>query len=178
MRRFQEQVKKVFCCQKLFWPFTVWINWSSDLKIFANSRPSASNFKSFLRSSEHFFLTVGQHNFGNKIPIQILYDLTTRHLVFSSFFLTSNQVLAINLACKCSCKLPTTSVAQCNGYHFVGYHFSKLYYKTLCNLPIGYIYASKKSLDYSYNKITTTQIQIIRQNWNGCFSNIINQMMI
>ena len=29
-----------FFYQKLFWPFTVWINCSSDLKIFANSRPS------------------------------------------------------------------------------------------------------------------------------------------
>ena len=49
-----EQVKKVFCYQKLFWPFTVWIDCSSDLKIFANS------------------LTVGQNNFGNKIPFSIL----------------------------------------------------------------------------------------------------------
>ena len=32
---------------------------------FANSRPSASNFKSFSRSLEQFFLTVGQNNFGN-----------------------------------------------------------------------------------------------------------------
>ena len=52
----------------MFWPFTVWINCSSDLKIFANSRPSASNFKSFSRSLEEFFLKVGQNNFGNKIP--------------------------------------------------------------------------------------------------------------
>ena len=59
--------KKVFCYQKLFWPFTVRTNCSSDLKIFANSRPSASNFKSFSWSLEHFFLTVGQNNFGNKI---------------------------------------------------------------------------------------------------------------
>ena len=44
------------------------LNCSSDLKIFANSRPSASNFKSFSRSLEHFFLIVGQNNFGNKIP--------------------------------------------------------------------------------------------------------------
>ena len=31
---------------------------------------------------------------------------------------------------------------------------------------------------YSCNKITTTQIQISRQNWNGFFSNISRQMMI
>ena len=52
---------------KLFWP-TVRKNCSSDLKNFATSRPSASNFKSFSWSLEHFFLTVGQNNFGNKIP--------------------------------------------------------------------------------------------------------------
>ena len=68
MKNLQEQVKKAFCYQKLFWPFTVWIDCSSDLKIFANSGPSASNFKSFSRSLEQFFLTVGQNNFGNKIP--------------------------------------------------------------------------------------------------------------
>ena len=68
MRNLQEQVKKAFCYQKMFWPFTVWINCSSDLKGFANSRPSALNFKSFPCSLEQFFLTVGQNNFGNKIP--------------------------------------------------------------------------------------------------------------
>ena len=67
MRNLQEQVKKAFCYQKLFWPFTVWINCSSDLKIFDNSWPSASNFKSFSRSLEQFFLTVSQNNFGNKM---------------------------------------------------------------------------------------------------------------
>ena len=55
----------------MFWPFTVWINCSSDLKNFANSRPSASNSKSFSRSLEHFFLTVGQNNFGKKMPFFI-----------------------------------------------------------------------------------------------------------
>ena len=68
-RNLQEQVKKAFCHQELFWPFTVWTNCSRDLKIFANSRPSASNFKSFSRLLEQFFLTVGQINFGNKIPV-------------------------------------------------------------------------------------------------------------
>jgi hypothetical protein len=68
MRNLQEQVKKAFCYQKLFWPFTVWINCSSDLKNFANYGPSALNFKSFNWSLEQFFLTVGQNNFGIKIP--------------------------------------------------------------------------------------------------------------
>ena len=48
------------------------IGWThfSDLKIFANSWPSASNIKNFSRSLEQFFHTVGHNNFGNKIPIQ------------------------------------------------------------------------------------------------------------
>ena len=78
MRNLQEQVKKAFCYQKLFGPLTVWINCSSDLKIFANSWPSALNFKRFSRSLEHFFLTVGQNNFGNKIP----FISCKTHLVF------------------------------------------------------------------------------------------------
>ena len=68
MRNLQEQVKKALFDQTLFWFFTFWINYSSNLKIFVNSGPLASNFKSFSRSLEHFFLTVGQNNFGNKIP--------------------------------------------------------------------------------------------------------------
>ena len=64
LRNLQEQIKRHFV--KLSWPFR--INCSSDLKNFANSSPSASNFKSFSRSQEQFFLTVGQKNFGNKIP--------------------------------------------------------------------------------------------------------------
>jgi len=69
LRNLKEQVKKAFRYQKLFWPFTVWINCSSDIKNFENSRLSASNFKSFSRSLEQFFLTVGQNNFCNKIPL-------------------------------------------------------------------------------------------------------------
>ena len=63
-----KKVKKVFCYEKLFWSFTIWMNCSSDLQNFANSWPSASNFKIFSQSLEQFFLTVGQNNFGNKIP--------------------------------------------------------------------------------------------------------------
>ena len=44
------------------------MNCSRSLKFFANSWPSVSNFKWFFSQSlEHFFLTVGQNNFGNKI---------------------------------------------------------------------------------------------------------------
>jgi hypothetical protein len=82
MRNLQEQVKKVFCYQNLFWPFTVWINCSNDLKTFANSRPSASNFKSFPRSLEELFLTVvGHNNFGKKIP----FFMTDYFICFQTF---------------------------------------------------------------------------------------------
>ena len=37
--------------------------------MFANSWPSALNFKSFSGSQTQFFLKVGQNNFGNKIPL-------------------------------------------------------------------------------------------------------------
>ena len=76
MINLQEQVKKALCYQKLFWPCTVWINCSSDLKKFSNSRPSASNFKSFSRLLEQFFLTESQNNFGNKIPFFMNYFLS------------------------------------------------------------------------------------------------------
>ena len=68
IRNLHEQVKKAFCGQK----FAVWINCSSDLKNFAKSWASASNFKSFSRSLEQFFLIVGQKNLGNKIPFQVV----------------------------------------------------------------------------------------------------------
>ena len=71
LRNLSEQVKKAFCHQKVFCPYTAWINCSSDPKIFENSQPSALNFKSFFQSVEQFFLTVGQNNFGNKIPLYL-----------------------------------------------------------------------------------------------------------
>ena len=65
LRNLQKQVKKAFCYQRYFWPLSVRTNCSSDLKMFADSQPSASKIKSFSRSLEQFFLTVGQNNFGN-----------------------------------------------------------------------------------------------------------------
>ena len=38
-----------------------------------NSRPSASNFRSFSRSKEQFILTEDQNNFGNKISFLFRY---------------------------------------------------------------------------------------------------------
>ena len=60
-----------------FVAFSEYMNFTkncSDLSLFknfANSWPSAWNLKSFSRSLEYFFLTVGQNNFGKKIPIPI-----------------------------------------------------------------------------------------------------------
>ena len=81
LKNLQEQVKKAFCYQKLFWPFTVWINCSSDLKIFENSRSSASNSKSFSRSLEQFSLRVGQNNFGNKIPFLSIFQKNNENIL-------------------------------------------------------------------------------------------------
>ena len=63
------------------------MNCSSDLKIFANSQTSATNCKSFSLSLEHFFLTVGQDNFGKKnailpsifIPEKLYYHCTVQN---------------------------------------------------------------------------------------------------
>ena len=85
MRSLQEQVKKALCHQKLLWPFTVWTNCSSDLKCFENSQPSASNFKSFSLPLQQFFVTVGQNNFGNKIPFFVgKFNLLTFQVQFGS----------------------------------------------------------------------------------------------
>ena len=54
MKNLQEQVKKKHSVNKNCYDFRC----LSDLKIFANSQPSASNFKSFSRSLEQFFFTV------------------------------------------------------------------------------------------------------------------------
>ena len=67
LRNLQQKSKKVFSFQKLLFKK----NCSSDLKLFATSRPSASNFKCFSQSLEQFFLTVCQNKFGDKIPISM-----------------------------------------------------------------------------------------------------------
>ena len=70
MRNLQEQVKKAFCYQKLFWPFTIQTNCSSDLKFFLQILGlQPRNSKKISWSLEQFFLTVEQNNFGNKLPL-------------------------------------------------------------------------------------------------------------
>ena len=63
-------MKSTGTSQKLFWPFTVRINNSSNLKLLANYRPSASNFK---RNNELFF--------NRLLGVQWLVDLTLHFAV-------------------------------------------------------------------------------------------------
>ena len=55
LRNLQEQVKKAFSYQNLFWPFIVWIKCSRDLKNFEGSQPSATDFKSFFSITRTIF---------------------------------------------------------------------------------------------------------------------------
>ena len=108
----------------MFWPFTVRINCSSNLKIFANSQPSASNFKNFSQSVEQFFLTVGQNNFGNKMPflqfvqpkmnflISWLFDWLLNHIVTPILELLIST--DIKCVCKCICRY-----TQCVYVHII-----------------------------------------------------------
>ena len=54
MRNLQEQIKKVFCYQKLFWRFTVWMNWSGVrekcLEFEAEGREFAKKFSQWVRT--------------------------------------------------------------------------------------------------------------------------------
>ena len=76
LRNLQEQVKNAFYSKNCT-NFSQ-INCFTDLKMFANYRPSASNFKSFSWSLEQFFLIVGQNNFGNKIPFLLFQRYVSR----------------------------------------------------------------------------------------------------
>ena len=56
------------CLNILFWPFTVHINCLSDLKHFANSRPSALNFQKFFSVDyKNIFSHRPRNTFQNKI---------------------------------------------------------------------------------------------------------------
>ena len=91
MKNLQEQVKKTFCYQKVFWPFTVQKNCSTDLKNFANSGPSASNLKVFLNHKNIFFLTLGQKNFNTK------YNLIMQlHIFLAPLWLLPTRIAYLN----------------------------------------------------------------------------------
>ena len=89
----------------MFCPYTVWINCSSDLNFFANSWPSASNFRNFSRSLKQFFLKVGQNSFGSKILFFVSYFIAKDHVVdffFSFCYLRFNIVKRWNILQKMS----------------------------------------------------------------------------
>ena len=71
------------------------MNCTCDLKIFGNCRPSVSNFKSFSRSLEQFFLTVDQNNFSNKIPFL---DINNNFDVFDDLNIKELQVELISMS--------------------------------------------------------------------------------
>ena len=96
---------------KLFWP-TVWINFSSDLKIFANSRPSVSNFKSFSRSLEEFILTVGQNNFGKQMPF-------LPEMISTYYFLNSSGIVLTSESIKKNSRWYKTNVTNSSFFVFV-----------------------------------------------------------
>ena len=114
MRNLQEQVKKAFSHQKLFWPFTVWMNCSSDLK-------------NISRLSEQFFLTVCQNNFGNKIPIgerfAMLFFFVSKRAarrrtllcVANFLFLQSVSMLHELWTCMWTCVCPNSNVSKLLG---------------------------------------------------------------
>ena len=84
MRNLQEQVKRAFCYQKLFWPFTVWINCSRDLKNFANClQPQIS--KVFLITR-----TIFSHSRTEQFWYQntISWEKTLHTKLFFTFFMT------------------------------------------------------------------------------------------
>ena len=56
--------EKAFCYQKLFWPFTVLINCSSDWEKCLKFEAEGGEFAKFLISQEQLIQTVrGQNNF-------------------------------------------------------------------------------------------------------------------
>ena len=91
----------------MFWPFTVWTNCSSDIKIFANSQSSASNSKRFSQSLEQFFLTVGQNNFRSKIPFLVPHLWPPKPWLLTHPL--SKQTNVIYLFLFCRRHLPTNS---------------------------------------------------------------------
>ena len=87
MRNLQEQVKKAFCYQK-----------------FENSLPSASNFKSFSETLDQSFLTVGQSNFGNKIPFlwgNVERDRPVQWIQLSCTRIVKMHIKIVNYYCWC-----------------------------------------------------------------------------
>ena len=89
MRNFQEQVKKAFCYQKLFWPFTVWINCFSYLKNFANKIPFLKRI--FSVKSTHCE-KAANHPTGLTKPLFLPSSVKTSGIFFSNFVAYSENL--------------------------------------------------------------------------------------
>ena len=79
------------------------MNCTCDHKIFGNCRPSDSNFKSFSRSLEQFFLKVDENNFSNKIPFldinnnfDVFDDLNIKELQVELISVFQNKLFVLN----------------------------------------------------------------------------------
>ena len=115
LRNLQEQVKKEFCYQKLFWPFTVWINCSSDLKNFANSRPLASNSKKKF-SITRTILVTKYHFFQKSPPRHLNVDKSKRFYCFTILMLPriyGREKGLSSISKENSSKNSTVQVSQC-----------------------------------------------------------------
>ena len=80
---FWHNVRNGILLPKLFWP-TVRKHCSSDREKLLKFEAEGREFSKFLRSLEQCFLTVGQNNFGNKIPYLALKNEMGLHHFFSS----------------------------------------------------------------------------------------------
>ena len=86
----QEQVKKAFCYQNLFWPFTVWINWCSNLSL--EFQKFFSITRTILVTKYHFFLFSNSSFFYLSfefwgLPKPPTFLLMQRHLPYLSWHL-------------------------------------------------------------------------------------------
>ena len=105
LRTLQEQVKKAFCYQKLFWPFTVWINCSSDLKSLAFSL----ELQTFFTITRPFFThrvcepgastadACGHHNPCQNVGICIPPSVLKMIVVFTCINSTGSQYVSFQI---------------------------------------------------------------------------------
>ena len=77
----------------MFWPFTVWINCSSDLNFL-----QILDLRSFSWSLKQFFLTVGQNSFGKKNTIPFNSLMNPAFDVFNLLFFPWKQFVCLNFA--------------------------------------------------------------------------------
>ena len=68
-----------------------------------NFQPSALNVKTFSQSLDHFFLTVGQNNFGNKMPVSQHILLSTHNILIRTYIYL-NELEKNNQMINCWCK--------------------------------------------------------------------------